>query len=302
MNILITGATGFIGRNLIQRLQQRSDEFTLFSIVRHSHQRIELENRGIITYCDSGNTAEMTEWFETHRIEIVIHLASLYLKSHTAEQIGELIKSNIEFGTRLMEASSKVKVKAFINTGTFWQHFTDADYSPVNLYAATKQALMDIARYYVEAQGLYFITLKLSDTFGPGDERRKILNIWNEAKPSEVIEMSPGGQMIDILFIADVISGFEQLLKLVISDSTTRNYCGESFALHSSSPVTLQKLYGIFEKVTNKKLNIQWGARPYAPREVMKTWSGGLSVPGWRQAISIEEGISILTEKMVSKF
>ena len=89
-------------------------------------------------------------------------------------------------------------VSKIINTGTFWQHYENREYSPTCLYAATKQAFESILHYYVEAKFLMIITLILFDSYGPSDPRPKLFSLLQEARQSEkVIAMSPGEQKID---------------------------------------------------------------------------------------------------------
>jgi len=61
--------------------------------------------------------------------------------------------------------------------------------------------------------------------------------------------------------------------------------------------MSLRKLAEVFEKVTNKKLNIKWGARPYREREVMIPLENGEVVPNWKPKVSLEEGIKKLFEE-----
>lgn len=295
-NICITGATGFIGDNLIKELQNNS-KHKIFVIIRTIKQVEFFNNIGIDTYLDDGDTCHLIDYFKNSKIDVVIHLASLYLKEHHHNEIGELINSNILFGTRLLEASAASSVKTFINTGTFWQFYHSDSYCPVNLYSATKQAFESIAKYYTETSDLTFITIYLNDTFGPGDTRKKIINIWNSLIEDEELKMSPGEQKINILYISDVINGFIKILQCIEDDffipQKTYNY-----VLKNNEEVTLKELANLFENVTGKKLNINWGAYQYKNREIMETWKGGELVPGWKPIFSLAKGIEKIIEKL----
>lgn len=146
--------------------------------------------------------ANIADSFRAHQVDGVVHLASQFIAEHTSEDIEGLIVSNILYGTYILDASIQADVQWFLNTGTFWQHYHGSSYDPVNLYAATKQAFEDIAKFYVEAHDLRFCTLKLCDTYGPGDTRQKIFNLFERSEASgEVIEMSAGEQLIDIVHV-----------------------------------------------------------------------------------------------------
>jgi nucleoside-diphosphate-sugar epimerase len=179
-------------------------------------------------------------------------------------------------------------VRWFVNTGTFWQHFENQAYCPVNLYAATKQAFEDVARYYAETASTAFVTLKLSDTYGPDDPRRKLIPIWLKAAATgEKLEMSPGDQLLDIVHVDDVVRAYVRAIELLEQGKLS----GASFAVSSDAPLTLRQLAVKFESAVGKRLNIEWGARPYRKREVMRTWTGGVPVPGWRAQIPLEDGL-----------
>ncbi|MFZ5374581.1 MAG: NAD-dependent epimerase/dehydratase family protein [Campylobacterota bacterium] len=288
MKILLTGATGFIGQHLTEKLIEAGH--TVHAIVRNSSDPARL-NPLANAYIHDETAASLIDYFEREHFDGVIHLASLFLATHTADQIGKLIASNVTFGTVLLEASKTSKVKWFINTGTFWQHYRDRDYDPVNLYAATKEAFEKIAAYYSETSGLIFTTLKLNDTFGPDDTRNKIFNLWEKnSQTDEVLEMSGGEQLIDISYIDDVVSAYLKLTEHLSSEHAN-DFRGKSFAVISASRMSLKDLACKFEKATGKRLNIVWGARPYREREVMVPWTKGKPVPGWKPRYTLHEAI-----------
>ncbi|MFA6473931.1 MAG: NAD(P)-dependent oxidoreductase [Patescibacteria group bacterium] len=289
MKILITGGTGFIGKHLIRRLQLNGHK--VCAVTRPSSDTHFFTEQHVETYTFDKNIDDFTRYFQTQHFDGVVHLASLFLAQHKSADIPNLVDSNVFFATALLEAASKGGVGWFINTGTFWQHYQDSEYDPVNLYAATKQAFQDIAKYYAATSSINFVTLQLSDTFGPGDTRPKIFNLWmKHAKTHERLDMSPGDQCLDISYIDNVIDGYVRLTELLTRD-TERKSNGCVFALTSGRSRPLKELADIFQKVTGVTLNIQWGARPYRPREVMETWSKGVTIPGWTPAVSLEEGI-----------
>ncbi|MBC7428125.1 MAG: NAD(P)-dependent oxidoreductase [Bacteriovorax sp.] len=279
MNILITGGTGFIGKALTKRLLDEGN--TLLFTTRENDP----DNKSINLAHSTHH--EVTSFFERHQIDGIIHLASLVLVTHSPDDIKNLIESNITFPTLLLEAAREAKIKWFINTGTFWQHYNNEEYNPVNLYAATKQAFEDILKYYSEISTIQFLTLEVSDTFGPDDTRGKIFNKWMNAKNSnEEINMSPGNQMIDILYIDDVIDAFRHSIDRLQNNKNKL----EKFSLYSRKPISLREVSATFDTVFNSQLKINWGKLPYREREVMQTWSKGLSLPGWKPKKTFDQG------------
>lgn len=267
---MLTGASGFIGSHLLPALEK---QFTVTTLKRS----------------DAKDTASVLAKFESEKPDLVIHLASYFKPEHRAEDISPMLQSNLEFGTQVLEGMKASGCKRIINTGTFWQHYQGATYDPVCLYAATKQAFEEIARFYVNACGFQVLTLKLSDTYGPGDPRRKLLSLLKEqAKSAQGLGMSPGDQEIDLLHVDDVISGFVRACAVIASWKDGQM---ENFGLSSGSPLPLKQLVKLVEKISGKDLKIQWGGRPYRAREVMETWKDYRPLPGWEPRVSLESGI-----------
>ncbi|MFZ2889616.1 NAD-dependent epimerase/dehydratase family protein [Sulfuricurvum sp.] len=287
MQVLITGATGFIGQNLVKSLLNKG--YSITTIVRHNSDISSIDSRAEV-FRYSGEITELIALFQNKQFDGVIHLASLFLASHRTEDISSLVFSNIQFGTELLEVCKLSETKWFINTGTFWQHYHTDNYNPVNLYAATKQAFEDIAKYYTETSNMVFTTIKLNDTFGPHDPRNKVFNLWYRlSQTDDTLEMSPGEQIIDICYIDDVIGAYETMIDNLMN--TSERVKNKTFSVRSKERMSLINLSKIFEKAIGKPLNIQWGKRDYREREVMTPWENGENVPGWEAKYTLDEAI-----------
>jgi nucleoside-diphosphate-sugar epimerase len=233
---------------------------------------------------------------------IIFHLASLFLSEHSAHDVDRLIISNVLFGAQLLEAMAIHGITNIVNTGTSWQHYENKAYSPVNLYAATKQAFEDILRFYVEAKGVKAITLKLFDTYGPNDTRPKLFHLLEKiARERMALAMSPGEQIIDLVHVSDVVSAFETASNRLMNALVDGH---EQYAVSSDTPMSLQAVVRTFERVLGRRLAIEWSGRPYRAREVLTLWNRGKRLPGWAPAFSLEAGITDLLagkEKYESK-
>ena len=133
MNILVTGATGFIGKHLISYLSKRHN---LYILVRSGSNCTFLNVNNVFVF--SENIDELAAYLRKEKIDGIIHLASFYIAEHKSEQIKDLVLSNIYLGTALLEACKKAETKWFLNTGTIWQNYNVSDksdeYNPVDLY------------------------------------------------------------------------------------------------------------------------------------------------------------------------
>jgi len=282
MNILLTGSSGYIGRNLINHPFFKNHQ--LFFLTR--------KNSGIKSerHFQDGTVDELSNILSTLKIDGIVHLASFYIKQHTSHDVSNLIESNIEFPTRLIEAAKNTNVKWFINTGTLWQNFKSSTYDPVNLYASTKQAFQDILKFYEETTKIKIVTLKLGDTFGPNDDRPKILNLLIESnKNKKHLGMSQGEQLVNLLYIEDVTNGFCQLVDLLSRNSDKLK--NNEYCLQACKTLSLKELVNVTEKVLNLHFDITWGFYKYREREVMSPPNNIPLLPEWKPNNSLEEGI-----------
>lgn len=295
MKILMTGITGFIGHHLAERLIKDGHE--VYAIVRPTSKIDELNDnlrRNVQFHVyDKDNTVLdiITDLcVADRRPDVVYHLASWLLSGgHKFEDIQGLIQSNITFGTELLDAMTAHQIKNFVNADTMEQHYEDAQYSPANLYSATKQCFKDIMQYYVEAENLKQISLCVFATYGSNDRSLRILGLLKKiSETGETLKMSPGGQLIDIVYIDDVVEAFVMAGKLLAA--CKYDYC-DTYGVSSTKPIPLREVVKIFEDVAGKKLSIEWGGRPYRAREVMVPWKSYKLLPGWSPKVSLQEGI-----------
>lgn len=265
---LISGATGFVGSNLCRKLLDENWEITIicreFSKLDYL---IDIKDKIKIFRYDN-DIRKIISFFKENKFEVVFHLASLFIAEHQSKDVDSLLESNIVFGTHILEAMKESDNKLLINTGTSWQHYNTEEYNPVDLYAATKEAFEKIIKYYVEAEGIRCITLKLFDTYGENDKRPKLINLLNKfADEKKELDMSLGEQKLDLVHIDIVVANFLRAYELLKNDE---NIINEVYGVSSGKQISLREIVENFERETGKKLKINWGARPYRKREVME--------------------------------
>jgi len=297
MRILVTGATGFVGGHLVQRLLKDQYQVHILSRPETNFSQLESCLERVVVHTHHGSTQEMIDNVKKAKPDVVIHLASLFIAEHKSTDIDDLISSNVLLSTQLLESMAVNNIRLFINVGTSWQHYGDDEYNPVNLYAATKQAFVSVLRFYIETSGLKVINLELFDTYGPNDRRGKLFALLDRlVSTGDKIDMSPGHQCLDPIYIDDVCNAFVIALKRLRSGQVKNS---ETFSICSGDPVELRNLVEIYENEAGVKLNVQWGGRTYRPREVMHPWSGGVKLPGWTPQVTLREGINMLLQSDV---
>lgn len=292
--VLVTGGTGFVGSRLIRALLSGGWQVT--ALVRPSSNVARLP-AGAAILVDDGGMAGLLAGVQQAAPDLVFHLAARFQAEHAPDDVEPLLRDNILFPTRLLEAAVRGGCRRFVNTGTLWQHPEGEGSVPVNLYAAAKQAFADLLAYYAAAEGVAALTLCLGDTYGPDDPRGKLLcQLRAAAARDEVLAMSPGAQRLDLVHVADVVDAC-----LVAAQRTLApGFAGkEEWAVTSGRLASLKEVVTLFQRLNGGRPQVNWGARPYRPREVMDPVPGP-PLPGWSPRVTLEEGLRDLLRTAAS--
>jgi len=258
---LVTGATGFIGGHLVRYLASHGWDV-------HALARQELSDPETKECCTwhryDGSYESVAEAISSSGVNSVFHLASLFLSAHTPTDISRLVDANLRFGMQLLEAMQQYQVNRLVNTGTTWQHFNDADYDPVNLYAATKQAFEAIIDYYCNAHRLSAISLKLGDTYAKNDIRRKLIPLLREAiDHQQVMDLTEGDQRLSILSVFDVCEGFLTASNLLAGP----NQGHRRFSLMNPNTYSIKEIAEQMEQFLGRRGQLHWGKRAQGTRQ-----------------------------------
>jgi nucleoside-diphosphate-sugar epimerase len=300
MRILITGATGFVGRNLLPKLIQANHE--IFEITIDPDISKELyggETRQFYFFNDNLN--DLKNELNNFKPEALIHLASYLTSSDDTEDMQKLISSNISFLCCVLDAVKETGLKWFINTGSSAEYYNgDEVLNPAYLYSATKTASRIFVDYYSKAYEFYYTTIVPYTIYGGVDTREKIIDlIYNSLESKEPVNLTLGNQVLDFIHIEDVVDFYITcLLNLNKIPNKTNFHLGTGVG-HS-----IREISSIMEMVSNRSANIKWGARSYRPRDIMYAVAD-ISIQdllfNWKPKIQIEDGIKkFLKERKIN--
>lgn len=286
LRTLVTGATGYVGRHLVRRLG--AEGWSVAALSRDPVRARSVLPAGVAVFDCGGNPTDIDTAFARFQPELVIHLATRY-DGADSQHLAELVHTNIGFGVAVTEAMRRHGCRDFLNAGTYWQHYANAAYNPHSRYAASKQAFVDMLRYDCECGDIRAISLELTDIYGPGDTRRRLLNqLRDAARSGEVLAMSPGEQIIELLHIEDAVAAFLHAAALV-SQPGFSGLCCQGVA--GGEPLSLRQLVARINALHDQPIAINWGGRPYRARETLQPWNNPAPLPGWAPRIRLDEGL-----------
>ncbi len=285
--VIISGATGYIGIHLVEALVKRHE---VYAIVRKQSKLDKLKKylsaEHIILLDDEER--DFYQRIMEIKPEYFVHLAGKFISNHSKNDISDLVESNYVTPVKMLDAICQAGCKNIINTGSYWQNYNGEPYNPVNLYAATKEAFLDMIKYYTESMGCKCITLKLFDTYGPYDERKKILNTICNIKEGDSLDMTSGEQKMFYCYIDDVVSAYIQALTLIRARVAGEH---EEYAVRGENSSSLREIVLQFKKISGKNIKFNFGERPDRDREIANPDGIGVILPGWKCKVTLEEGL-----------
>lgn len=289
MNILLTGATGFIGTNFVLELYKK---YNIIALVRKTSDVSEISKYCKIAYFSDDK--DLDDVFEKNNIDGVVHMATKWLSTHSFNDINNLVETNITFGIKLLENCKKYNVNFFINTSTFGSYCNSKEYRPASLYAATKKAFEDIISFYSLTSACIFTNLLIFNVYGEHDKSVRLFKLLENLGDKE-LKMSDGNQIVDYSHVYDVVNAFSLLIDLLITNPILCK--NKIFSLKGKERLCLREVVEKYEEKLGKKLDIKWGARPKRELEIVKPWEGGETLPNWEQTISLDKGFTMLIGK-----
>lgn len=284
---LIVGGTGFAGRRLAFEMAGHGWSVSVTSRSRSSMELSAASGLRIAVSSWTGDIETLRDIMREARTDVVVVLAALFVAEHSPEDVDPLIRANVRLPAVVLEAARLAGITRVVTAGTFWEERSTEDTDAVDLYAATRRAAKELLRYYVGAYGWKAAHVRVPDVYGPEDPRQKLFSLLRAAsRERSAIAMSPGEQFVELLHVADAASGFRHAVEETLSPG--RGLL--EFGLFPDAPIRLRDLVATYESVIGRSIDVDWGARPYRFREVMRPVRLA-GPPGWRPAYDLVSGI-----------
>jgi len=309
--VLVTGADGFIGSHLVERLAAEGAQVRAFCLYNSRGSAGWLDEipasvrAGLDIRLGDIRDARFVER-AMDGIDVAFHLAALIAIPYSYVAAESFVDTNVRGTLNVLEAALRARVGRVIHTSTSEVYGTPDDLPireshPLRAqspYAATKVAADQLALAYQLSYGLESVVLRPFNTYGPRQSERAVL-------PTMIRQLLAGQREIrlgrldtrrDLTFVADTVDGF-------VRAASAPDLAGRTIQLGTGRAVSIGELFEMAKALTGREATAIQDVdrlRPDASEVLVlqsdPTLAGELL--GWEPATDLETGIAHTIEWM----
>lgn len=299
--VLVTGAGGFIGSHLAERLVELGattralvhyNALGTWAWLDHAAQRREMEVvAGDI--CDRDCVQRAMQG-----VEIVFHLAALIAIPYSYQAPASYIRTNIEGTLNVLQAARDTGVERLVHTSTSEVYGT-ARYAPIDEahplqgqspYAASKIGADKMAEAFHCSFGLPVVTVRPFNTFGPRQSARAVIpSIITQCLSGQVVRLGNVHPTRDLNYVANTVEGFllAALQPLAV---------GRTINLGSGREISIGDLAQLIARLTCRPLTVETATERLRPQasEVERLLADNTlarTLLGWEPRVDLETGL-----------
>lgn len=294
--ILITGATGFAGSNLLRRCLQENAKVHILTAATSDKWRIkDFLNRVNEHHVDLLDRERLTKVVSKIGPDIIFHLAAYGVYAFQKD-VNRIIKTNF-FGTiNLINACKNTGFELFVNTGSVFEYGIKSGLlqenelpEPVSDYGASKAAATLYCQAIGKKENYPIVTLRLFTPYGYYEEvPRLIPSVIISCLNNENPKVSSPDYVRDFIFIEDVMDAY---IKVAENRKSVKR---EIFNIASGKNHSIGEVVHTIVKLTNDKLKPEWGSVPNYRIE-SKIWQASISKAkkslNWQPKYNLEQGL-----------
>ncbi len=301
--VLVTGAGGFIGSHLVERLVELGAHVR--AVVRYNSRNdwgmLDISPPSVksrVEVCPGDITDPFWTLRTVEGCEVIFHLAALIAIPYSYIAPEQFVAVNCTGTLNLLEAARRLGVEFFVHTSTSETYGT-AQFTPINEkhplqgqspYAASKIGADKLVESYHLSFGIPAAILRPFNTYGPGQSARAVVpTIISQGLDGDTIRLGLLTPRRDLNYVKDTVEGF---IKIAESPAAI----GEVINLGSGTAVSIKELADrIIGLLGGNKQVIHDEARLRPPAsEVMELLCDNRKAQallGWQPRVSLEEGL-----------
>jgi dTDP-glucose 4,6-dehydratase len=295
--VLVTGAAGFIGSELVRRLLVEGAEVHAMTSAVSSVYPIRLVDvRDDIRLHEANLTdrSAMDAVVRASRPAVVFHLGAYTHVGKSWQRVDECIQTNVQGTVNLLQALAG-DYERFVYTGTS-EIYGDVDVpfreegpvNPVSPYSVSKYAGERYCRMFHQSYGWPIVLTRPFNGYGPRQTPDRVIpEIIGRALRRQELRMTEGLQTREFNYVSDLAAGF-------VAVATTPGVEGQLFNIGGGHEVSVRDLADTILGLMGNPVAAQFGALPERPTEIRRMYCDNAkirSMTGWEPRVSLEEGL-----------
>ena len=286
LNVIVTGASGFIGKQVVLGLLKKG--YKVYGVSRKLVGPYKYNNLSWVSW--NNLTSSIPSDID---IYAVINLATTY--GHNNESWAEILESNTTLPLELFKYAIALGAKKIINTDSFFGK-PIFNYSHLKHYTKSKKKLVDLTKELTTQKKVTFVNMRLEHVYGANDGPNKFVSklIRDFHYSKNRIDLTDGTQRRDFIYIDDVVSAF----LIVVNYKFNEGFF--EFEVGTGSSIELKNFCKELANVFNfSQCALNFGAIDQRPNEIMDSYadSSGLNALGWAPAYNLKNSLLDLKKK-----
>lgn len=284
--VILTGATGFLGSHLLRGLLARGIPVTVLKRTTSNTRRIADLLDQVTTF--DVDATPLREACRHGAPTAVIHAATAY--GRKGESAARIVEANVGFPLLLLEAAADANIGDFFNVDSFFNTRTELP-EGLNYYALSKAHFREYAMLVAQSRAMRFVNVRIEHMYGPNDDGTKFVPSVLQALLSErpVLDLTPGEQRRDFIFIDDVVDAFLTLVEHRDGLPAPLAHVG----VGTGESVTVREMVAMARHIAGSGTELCFGALPYRTDEIMDSTADTtvLRRLGWAPRVSLADGL-----------
>lgn len=312
MRVLVTGAAGFIGSHLVDRLLAAGEEVIAVDDLSSGRLANLADARRSSTGKFSFQRVDITstaigDLIARLKPDLVYHLAAqVDVRKSVADPMHDAMV-NIIGTLNVVDAAEKAGARKFVFTSSGGCIYGEPDATrlpvtedqfflpeamPESPYGVSKKVMLDYLRYFKVVKDLDYTALALSNVYGPRQEPASEVGLEGQVvaifsrrllsgRPATIY--GDGRQTRDFVYVDDVVSAY-----MAARDGGS----GELINVGSGQELSVNELYAHLARLTGRNREpVYAAARPGELQRIVVDPSKAAEVLAWKPAVPLEEGL-----------
>lgn len=299
--VFVTGAGGFIGSHLAERLVREGASVTSLVLYNSAGSwdwldSSDLKDEMRVVLGDIQDRDSVTGAMEG--ADVVFHLAALIAIPYSYQAPDSYLRTNVEGTMNVLQAARQLGVSKIVHTSTSEVYGT-AQSVPIgeshplvgqSPYSASKIAADKMAEAFHLSFGLPVVTVRPFNTYGPRQSARAVIpTIITQALAGQAVKLGHLHPTRDLNFVEDTVAGF---LKAAECDKAV----GDVFNLGNQKEISVGDLASLIGQLVGTELEIISDSNRERPKDseverLMADARKASDILGWQPETSLQEGL-----------